>query len=183
MSFSVTINVDGLKEVQGLLKRIKASTMNLNPVLRDFGEHMRRSVEKDFQKGGDPPWKKSKKAKGKTLIASAVLKNSITPDLIRGGIVIGTNVPYAAIHQFGGTIPAHKVTAGPGKVLPIPIAGATLISAKTGRAMKGQAVIFRMSAQIPEITMPARPFLVFHDKNIDYFHRSLKAYVVKGHLN
>lgn len=57
---------------------------------------------------------------------------------------IGSNVEYAAIHEFGGTIPAHTVTAKPGGKL---------------RFQIGERVLFRQSVNIPAVTMPARaPF-------------------------
>jgi hypothetical protein len=68
--------------------------------------------------------------------------------VIRGQVVesaIGDNVTshgvnYAAVHEFGATIPAHKVTAK-GKALRFEIGG---------------RVLFRKSVNIPEVTLPAR---------------------------
>lgn len=58
---------------------------------------------------------------------------------------VGTNVEYAAIHEFGGTIPAHIVEARNASVLAFtPDAGQT---------------IFRPRANIPDVHMPERSFL------------------------
>lgn len=59
---------------------------------------------------------------------------------------VGTNVEYAAIHEFGGTIPAHVVMA------------------KTAQALafipKGSdEIIFRRKVMIPDVQMPERSFL------------------------
>ncbi len=62
-------------------------------------------------------WQKSQRAKregGVTLTGSpgAHLRSSITPHASPDGVVVGTNMVYAAIHQFGfsGTqaVPAHQ---------------------------------------------------------------------------
>jgi len=59
---------------------------------------------------------------------------------------VGTNVLYAAIHEFGGTIPGHPLEA---------------VNAKALRFMpKGASdFIFRRRVQIPDIRMPERSFL------------------------
>jgi phage gpG-like protein len=54
---------------------------------------------------------------------------------------IGSSVEYAAIHEFGGRIPAHTVTAKNAKALAFSI---------------GDRVIYRKSVKIPDVDMPAR---------------------------
>ena len=57
-----------------------------------------------------------------------------------GDKVTSHGVNYAAVHEFGATIPAHKITAK-GKAL---------------RFQIGERVLFRKSVNIPEVTLPAR---------------------------
>lgn len=57
---------------------------------------------------------------------------------------IGSNVAYAAIHEFGGRIPAHDIVAKNGKAL---------------RFMIGGRIVYRSRVRIPEITMPARAYV------------------------
>ena len=100
----------------------------------DIGEEALQSVQKNFDQEGRPSkwrewslryaeWRESKRgeAKGeeKILSLSGRLRNSMTkgtPEFSADGIlrpyarrvVIGTNVEYAATHQFGrGAIPAR----------------------------------------------------------------------------
>ena len=54
---------------------------------------------------------------------------------------IGTNVVYAAIHEFGGEIPAHDIVARNGRAL---------------RFVIGGRVIFRHRVHFPGATLPAR---------------------------
>ncbi len=66
---------------------------------------------------------------------------------VRGKKVIGifgTRVPYAAIHEFGGTLPAMTITPKRAKALRFEIDG---------------RVVFAKKAEIPARTMPPRPFL------------------------
>jgi phage gpG-like protein len=63
--------------------------------------------------------------------------------VISGQVVdsaIGDNVEYAAAHEFGADIPAHKVVAK-GKAL---------------RFQIGDRVLYRKSVNIPEVHLPAR---------------------------
>jgi phage gpG-like protein len=57
----------------------------------------------------------------------------------------GKALKYAAIHEYGGIIPAHEVHAVNAKALRFQI--------------KGGAILFRKSVLIPAITMPERSYL------------------------
>jgi len=79
-----------------------------------MGERMLLSTEETFRRGGRPEkWAKLSDATiearrragkwpGRTLIADAILKNSITYDADAHGVAVGTNEIYARIHQMGG---------------------------------------------------------------------------------
>jgi phage gpG-like protein len=77
------------------------------------------------------------------------LRASITHRMIKNGpseylARIGSNVEYAAIHELGGTIPAHRVVP---------------VKARALRFVVGGAVVFARYANIPAIQMPERPYL------------------------
>ncbi len=57
---------------------------------------------------------------------------------------IGSNVKYAAIHEFGGTTRPHLITAKNGKAL---------------RFMGAGGVVFRRSVRHPGSTLPARGYV------------------------
>jgi phage gpG-like protein len=74
-----------------------------------LAEEARRQLNKGFEKARDPygaGWKKS--SGERTLQDTRRLHNSFTYRVDPGGFVIGTNVLYAAIHQYGGTIKAKN---------------------------------------------------------------------------
>ena len=74
---------------------------------------------------GRPRWEPLKHRKGQILFDTGKLSQSIGPSnrstakpggkvgtivILSDGIVtIGTDLPYAAIHNYGGTIPAHDI--------------------------------------------------------------------------
>ena len=58
---------------------------------------------------------------------------------------VGTNVVYAAIHQFGGIIPPH------------------IIRARRARALRIPGIGFRRAVHHPGGTIPARPYLGLSD--------------------
>ena len=111
----------------------------------------------DAQRGPDGrPWKKSARVKsrgGKTLTDSARLRNSTTQIATARQVQRGTNVIYAAIHQFGGTITAKKA-----KALKFAIPG----------------VGFRT---VKKVKIPARPFMGFSPEDIRELARELQDFI------
>lgn len=130
MATGVNIRVEvHSAEVEALLARIAAVGADATPFMREVGQYLLSATERRFETARGPggvPWQRLskrtareriKKGYGTTNILkrSGDLKNSIA---IGGAIVtadsveIGTNVPYAAIQQFGGTIKreAHTQT-------------------------------------------------------------------------
>ncbi|MCW5666526.1 MAG: phage virion morphogenesis protein [Piscinibacter sp.] len=115
-------------------------------------------------------WKESRRAKeqgGQTLSASARLRRSLTYNAGRDSVAWGTNVRYAAIHQFGGIIRAKS-----GPFLAIPVTDAAR-AAGSPRNMEGLSVAQTLKGQFilvdakgvtqyllrVQVIMPARPFL------------------------
>jgi phage gpG-like protein len=81
---------------------------DMRPVTARIGQIVRTSAVRNFERGGRPmKWKPSLRVLrkgGKTLVLSHRLMNSITAKAYRDRAEIGTNLPYAAIQQLGGTI-------------------------------------------------------------------------------
>lgn len=161
-----TLAADVLARLQGMEDR----GGNLSGVFHNFGEYMKGSRDKTFAAGGRPEkwsalrfatkvaWSLGKKShwgkKGKMtktgragwegrlpLTDTARLRRSINYTAGAREISIGTNVIYAAIHQFGG---------------------------KAGRGKK--------------VHIPARPYLMFQDEDINYLDRTLMNYIMTGHM-
>lgn len=182
---------------------------NLHPVFQDFGEHMRHSIKMNFQSGGRPTaWPPSGKSAGRTLIESARLKNSIAYVASNQGVIIGTNVPYAAIHQFGGTIrPVNaKKLAIPldrqaARMRPRDLTGQTfIIRSKAGNLLlmerslkysgqKGKRFLsegkFREVVKpryllVDQVVIPQRKFLLFQKDDINYLKAKAARYIILG---
>jgi phage gpG-like protein len=93
----------------------------------------------------------TQKLQGQVLMhKSGALERSIQSNteasgsLVTGKVFSAGDVKYAAIHEYGGVIPAHDIVARNASAL------AFVINGKT---------VFAKSVHIPEIVMPERSFL------------------------
>ncbi len=153
------------REVLATLDRIIAKARDRRHLMKDIADIMWHAVEENFREEGRPRWKRSKRAikqGGKTLQQRGRLATSIMPSSDNDTAMVGTNVIYAAIHQFGGTTKqaarmrimhfdqrkSGKMTHGrPGKKVDH--------FAKPGKAKYGMATMGKAYS----VKMPARPFL------------------------
>lgn len=104
MSKNVTIND---LEVQTALAKLAQQIRNKDPVLNAIGGEVLKRVQMNFRNSQSPegvPWAPLKKRAGKPLLDTTRLRNSITYQVSGDSVNVGTNVIYAAIHQFGGNI-------------------------------------------------------------------------------
>lgn len=96
--------------VSGLSKLARPGWANrINKQLADEGVSL---VQECFETSRDPhgrPWPKLQTRAGQPLLDTGRLRNSITRKEVNGGgFIIGTNVEYAAIHNYGGVIKAKN---------------------------------------------------------------------------
>jgi phage gpG-like protein len=121
-------------------------------------------------------------AGAKPLRDRGFLLASITGRPLADGIAVGSNLEYAGVHQYGAVIRPKK-----GKYLAIPLtvvakrAGSPRsypgklsprISRKTGKGvLVDEATDLAQYALVPEVTVPARPFLGFGPVLIDRIGR------------
>lgn len=138
-------------DVRRSLEMLRVSCQDASPVMRVIAGDMERAVEKNFASEGRPAWVgltagtiagriKSGTWPGKILQRTGQLASSIVTRSDSTSATVGTNLAYAAIHQFGGKTRAHTITARKGKAL----------------AFGG---IFRRQVRHPGSKIPARPFL------------------------
>jgi len=130
-----------------------------------IGAELADGVQRRFIAAQDPDgddWEESERARlkergGKTLTDTGRLQQSITWSVEEGGVLVGTNVEYAAIHQFGGEIeqPARKQTL----LIDDEKGGFVSARARTG----GLQRVVEAAIGARTITMPARPFLGLDD--------------------
>lgn len=129
----LTIDDDRL---QYKLRELRRRGQDMRPVFAAIGEDLVSSIQQSFETGGrystpgDPvggskPWKRLSTATeerrqsrghwpGKILMESGRLASSIDRQTVGNDyVVVGTNLEYAAIHQYGGR-------AGRGRKVTIP---------------------------------------------------------------
>ena len=125
---------------------------------------------------------KTRKNGGTTLIRSGKLMNSINYKIEGDKIIIGTNIPYAKIHHFGGTIVPKKA-----KFLAVPITKAAkamsprdfsdtfvrngVIFRKTDKGKAEALYVLKKS-----VTIPARPYLFLNAADKEYIVRRIREY-------
>jgi len=108
--FKIDIDIDD-RPVRQALRRLETAGTDLSPALKDIGEALLLSTEERFDNQVDPdgrPWKplrpryRKRKKHPKILTETTNLRGRIVWQLVPGGVEIGTDVVYAAIHQLGG---------------------------------------------------------------------------------
>ncbi len=157
----VSFTIDDLALRAALEKRAAPETGRLAPRL---GEYLQASVQGRFKTQTAPdgtPWaplksatvKRKKYNADKILTLRGYLRGSIRwQPLDERTVQVGTNMEYAAIHQFGGEVqhPARQAT-----VRYRSVAGRVLFAGrKHKRATEKQVTI-----PAHTVNMPARPFL------------------------
>jgi phage virion morphogenesis protein len=172
MRNNIDINDSAVR--QGLAG-IRSRGGNLKPLMQDIGEEMARIVERNFAVGGRPDaWPASARSRrdaGKPLSDTGRLRRSITVESDRTSAQVGTNVKYARIHQFGGTI-HHKA-----RTLAFKNKGGFLSRAAAARRKTAVRIGF---GRAHDITIPARPFLVLTDGDLVRIERIAEAFIREG---
>lgn len=104
----IDIEINNAQEVTALLKRLAQATAHRAPLMRSIVGTMESAVTQNFEVGGRPEWKKLKLRQGTPLVDTENLMASITSEYNNNEAIVGTNEPYAAIHQFGGKAGRNK---------------------------------------------------------------------------
>lgn len=149
----IRIEVDDAA-VTATLRRAVARISDLRPVMAAIGSRVEASTILRFEQERGPDgaeWKRSHRAReeaGQTLTDTARLRGSITHVLRGSGsgveALVGTNVVYAAVHQFGDKTRARVIRPRARKALKFTAGGKT---------------VFAKHVNHPGSTIPARPFL------------------------
>lgn len=133
------------KAARQALDQLLAAGEDLTPAMDAIGAALALSTDERFEleRGpGGSPWPPSIRvlvSGGKTLSESGRLGDSITHEVSSNSVRVGTNVGYAATHQFGNTIRARSA-----KGLRFRIPGIGWVTKQS-------------------VTIPARPFLGIDD--------------------
>lgn len=106
--FSIEINQADLRSINDMLSNMQDKVSDLTPLMKELAGIAEYAVEQNFRTEGSRlsfPWKKSQRAinqGGKTLQDTGRLAASITSKVTKDYATTGTNLVYAAIHNFGG---------------------------------------------------------------------------------
>lgn len=157
----IRVDITGAEETLAALRRAAERTAEPRGLWDAIGLLLVGSTQQRFERGVGPsgsPWPPSARARfggGKTLIDTARLMQSITFVASDAGVEVGTNVIYAAIHQFGGDI---KHAARQHTTYRKYDARTDELSSQF---VKRKHSNFAEDVTIPAhtVTMPARPFL------------------------
>ena len=138
----IDIKIDMSSAADGL-QRLAQGLQQRSPLMREIAALMGEAVEDNFAAQGRPAWaglKSASRRGGKLLQDTGRLAGSVTQQSDNNTAAVGTNVKYAAIHQFGGQTSPHVIRPRNKRAL-----------AFGGRVVK--------SLNHPGSAIPARPFL------------------------
>jgi len=90
------------RAIERKLKAAERRAANARAMFEEIGEIVLVSVQDNFDAGGRPKkWPALKKRQGKPLQDTGRLLNSITKRVTSRSAEVGTNVVYAATHNYG----------------------------------------------------------------------------------
>lgn len=104
----IEIELNNAERIAGILQKLSQATKKRTPLMRRIAGAMEAGVLQNFEVGGRPPWQGLKYRDGNPLVDTENLMNSITSEYDNDQAMVGTNEPYAAIHQFGGKAGRNK---------------------------------------------------------------------------
>lgn len=193
---SIIIDLDA-SQFQAFTDELAKKTTDWRPVLRRLGAvAMRQSAQKFARQG--PGWaplspatlarRRGRGARAQILLDTGRLRQSVVSadqgahgsiyNLQQASLEIGSNLVYAAIHQFGGVI---KQAGGQTRTLSFTRRGKRFgFSSSEGRTRgkRGQVVLqARYTASARAINMPARPYLPTFREISDEFIEVLVDYL------
>ena len=122
VSRTIDVAIEG-SALNAALSRVAAVLANPSATLDQVGRYLVASTLRRFERERAPdgsPWLRSARALavgGKTLTDTGRLRGSITHTVTDGGraVEVGSNVLYAAIHQFGGRAGKGLLTTVPAR--------------------------------------------------------------------
>ena len=144
------------------LDAMAARARDMTPLMDAVGLYLVGATIENFEQESAPggqPWKPSLRARvrgGQTLSDTGRLKSSITHHDTAHEVIVGTNVIYAAIHQFGGVI--------------VPVSADALHFVLANG--------FRVTTQ--RVEMPARPYLGIAGEEIEEITDLARIYFEGG---
>lgn len=171
------VDISELEKLQADLQKIADRFKNNEVLLDRAGKYMvNTEVPKVFREQG-PGWTATRRG-GKILQDTGALAASVVYSVEGNTLIVGTHLPYAAPHQYGGTITPTK-----GKFLAIPDSSLSKTEqknfdlrsyTKTWVKPSGNGyTVFQRGARdqvmviahlVPSVDIPQRQFLSFSER-------------------
>lgn len=98
----INVEINGLEKIEDTLSQIAKKAQNRTSLMRSIAGTIESAVLQNFDQGGRPKWLGLKYRKGTPLVDTENLMGSINSRYDNDSAEVGTNEPYAPIHQFGG---------------------------------------------------------------------------------
>lgn len=127
------------REAKKIAKLKDSLPQEIANIMNRFGLRVWSTSAKKYLSGPRP-----EKLAPRTGLLRSSIRYKITKDRKAVNVTFGTSVPYAAIHEFGGTTSAHTIV--PKKALAL-------------KFMVGGKVFFAKKVNHPGSTIKPRPFL------------------------
>lgn len=163
----VKIKVEGLSKLKGNLKKKIDKLQDLTQFFQVVGAYVqRRTIKECFDKEQAPDgskwqplseWrtkerrKRHKSGHMKILQDTGELRRSIKYQAAKDHVLIGSNLKYARIHQFGGTIHSKQF--------------------RTSKKDYSHYIVKR------SVNIPARPYLGITEQDRQYILKTFQAYI------
>lgn len=158
---NIDIKID-VGDVQERLDHMLDFLSHRQPLMREIAAQLHDAVNENFAQQGRPAWLGIKR-EGMILQKSGRLISSIQAFSDNDSAVVGTNVEYAAIHQFGGKTKPHVI----------------LPRNKQALAFNGRVV---KKVNHPGSDIPARPFLMLTDEDEEKLLNTVSDYLIASLL-
>lgn len=190
---------DLIKDMAGM----QARAADPSPILHHIADLMVASVDRNFESEGRPRWapvrpatrrRKAKAGKSKILMWSGALARSIVAQVRGSSVILGSNLPYARIHQQGGLISrkpgvirARLRTDARGNL----ISQQSLLHGPSRMRNAGKMLVFGSHSHkraldavfihgAYTIRMPARPYLVYQPGEVEQYQELALKWILRG---
>lgn len=165
------VEIQGLEQARRILRQVGTRLCNPTPAMDAIGNLLVTSILRNFEAGGRPkkwrplkPATKKRKKTQKTLIETGRLRDSITFKLENKGrrLVVGTNIGYAATHQFGfkGRVEQR-------------------VRAHSRRTRSGKQTTVRAHRRTIHQHIPARPFILIQKEDVMEIRHILEHFLTR----
>ncbi|MDK4680621.1 phage virion morphogenesis protein [Kingella negevensis] len=99
----IEVQIDNLFVVQNQIERLgRGLDDNRYLLMKKLAGTMNHAVRQNFRQSGRPKWLGIEYRNGKPLIDTGALRDNINQAYDNDTALVGTNIVYAAIHNFGG---------------------------------------------------------------------------------